>query len=311
MRNTVKTGLVVLTVAAVASAPLATASAEDGRSSGGDDRRSGDHRDDRDHHHHDRDDRRGDTLDIVGLVDGTKLVDFSSDSTRTDNTRTVRGLEGDERLVGIDYRVQDGKLYGVSDAGGVYSITDRGTATKVKQLTVALQGTTFGVDFNPAANALRVISDTGQNLRQPFADLTAGTVMDGTLTNPPTPPATAGTTATGVTGAAYTNNDTDADTATTLYDLDTALDQISIQSPANAGSLAATGKLGVDAGLDAGFDIYSTVRDGSTVDLMAYAVVQVNGRYSLYDITLFSGNADRVGGFDRNVTDLAIPLNQL
>ena len=33
-----------------------------------------------------------------------------------------------------------------------------------------LEGENFGVDFNPAANALRIVSDTGQNLRQPFAD---------------------------------------------------------------------------------------------------------------------------------------------
>ncbi len=49
------------------------------------------------------------------------------------------GCEGDERLVGIDYRVQDGKLYGVGDAGGVYTIDDTGAATKVKQLSVELR----------------------------------------------------------------------------------------------------------------------------------------------------------------------------
>jgi hypothetical protein len=35
---------------------------------------------------------------------------------------------------------------------------------------VALQGTRFGVDFNPAANRLRVISDLGQNLRHNIDD---------------------------------------------------------------------------------------------------------------------------------------------
>jgi Domain of unknown function (DUF4394) len=29
---------------------------------------------------------------------------------------------GDTELIGIDYRVQDGKLYGVGDAGGIYVI---------------------------------------------------------------------------------------------------------------------------------------------------------------------------------------------
>jgi Domain of unknown function (DUF4394) len=37
-------------------------------------------------------------------------------------------------------------------------------ATKVSQSTAALQRSAFGVDFNPAADRLRV-SDAGQNLR--------------------------------------------------------------------------------------------------------------------------------------------------
>ena len=282
MRTPLRAGLVALAVAALLAVPVAAASAQPGSSGGG----------------------NGGRLTIVGLVDGTKLVNVTSNNTRAGRNRDVRGLVGDVRLVGIDYRVQDGKLYGVGNAGGVYSLTDAGQASKVKQLTVALTGTTFGVDFNPAANALRVVSDTGQNLRQPFADLAAATVADGTLAY------TAGTPATGVTGAAYTNNDADPNTATTLFDLDTTLDQIAVQSPANAGSLAPTGKLGIDAGPDAGFDIYSTVRNGSTVDVTGFATAQVGGRYSLYRITLLTGKADRVGTFDRAVTDIAIPLDQ-
>ena len=132
--------------------------------------------------------RSASSLDVVGLVGGTELVDFTSDSSVTGNSREVSGLVGDQRLVGIDYRVQDGKLYGVGNAGGVYTIDDGGVATKVRQLSVALEGTAFGVDFNPAANALRVISDTGQNLRQPFAMPDAQTVADTALTNPMPPP---------------------------------------------------------------------------------------------------------------------------
>ena len=97
------------------------------------------------------------------------------------------------------------------------------------------------MDFNPAADALRIISDTGQNLRHPFAGRPPFmTQMDLSLNN-------AGTNALGVTGAAYTNNDLDTNTSTTLYDIDTTLDQVSVQSPPNNGSLVATGKLTVDA----------------------------------------------------------------
>lgn len=253
-----------------------------------------------------------DRQDAVGLTDGGKaLVKFDTDRPeRADKIGPVSGLAGDTFLVGIDYRVQDGKLYGVGNAGGIYTISDRDAkASKVGQLSVALSGTKFGVDFNPAANALRVISDTGQNLRQSFAATPlAPTAVDGTLTYPASPTAPAAT-GTGITGAAYTNNDVNPDTGTTLFDLDTVLDQIVIQAPANAGSLSATGKLGVNADLDAGFDIYASLRKGKAVENSGFATIGVGGKYSLYSINLLTGQADAEGSFKSAVTDIAIQLD--
>ncbi|KQY60601.1 hypothetical protein ASD11_02670 [Aeromicrobium sp. Root495] len=251
---------------------------------------------------------RGGSLDVVGLAtNGTQLVRFKTSAPRqVRKAVTVKGLTGgDTGLVGIDYRVQDGKLYGVGNnkaSAGVYSVDpSTGVATLFTRFTVALSGTSFGVDFNPAANALRVVSDNGQNLRQPLAVVPTATATDVTLTYPPaTAPAA------GITGAAYTNNDLDPNTATTLYDLDTTLDQIALQSPANSGTLAATGKLGVDAAGDTGFDIYSTIRKGSTVEVKGFAAV--NG--SLYKIALFSGKATSLGKIGASVTDIALPLDQ-
>lgn len=245
-------------------------------------------------------------LRVVGLADGgTTLVLFDSDKPgKVKRSASVSGLTGgDTRLIGIDYRVQDGNLYGVGNnaaSAGVYLISNKGVATQVTRLTVALSGTTFGVDFNPAANALRVVSDAGQNLRQPFATAGAPTVVDGALSY--APPAVAA----GISGVAYTNNDLDPTTATTLFDLDTALDQVAIQSPANAGSLSATGMLGVDAAGDTGFDIYSTLRAGISVGSTGFAVV--NG--ALYEIALLSGKATSLGAIGAKVTDIAVPLNQ-
>jgi len=261
--------------------------------------------------YNDRD--RDDDLDAIGLTrEGTRLVRF--DTGDPDDARTVgnvRKLDGDAKLVGIDYRVQDGKLYGVGDAGGIYTLSDRNaTASKLGQLSVPLEGTAFGVDFNPAANALRVVSDTGQNLRQSFAAMPlAATLVDGSLAYPATPPAPPAT-APGITGAAYTNNDLDTDTATTLFDIDTVLNQVSLQSPANAGLLAPTGLLGVDADTDAGFDIYSTLRDGRTVDVTGFATLSAGGRSALYEITIFTGEARKLGSFKSPVTDLAVKLDQ-
>jgi hypothetical protein len=249
-------------------------------------------------------------LPVVGLVAGTKLVDFSSDDVGLREERTVTGMEGDDkRLIGIDYRVQDGKLYGVGNAGGVYTIDDAGKATKVKQLTVELKGQNFGVDFNPAANALRIISDTGQNLRQPFADAKAPTADDKALTNPAAPPAVGTVPALGAASAGYTNNDADNGTGTALFVLDTKTDRVSIQSPANSGTFAPMGSLGVDAATAAGFDIYSPA-GAPAADVTALATLQVDGAYGLYKIDLLNGKATRLGDLAQDVTDIAIPLGQ-
>ena len=116
------------------------------------------------------------------------------------------------------------------------------SAKLVSRLNQPLQGTAFGVDFNPTVDRLRIVSDTGQNLRVNVDDGT--TNVDGTLNIPGTTPVNP---ALGVTAVAYTNNDADPNTATTLFDIDTTNDNIVIQAPANAGSLSPTGKLGVDA----------------------------------------------------------------
>ena len=178
-------------------------------------------------------------------------------------------------------------------------------ASKVGQLSVTLQGTNFGVDVNPAADALRVVGDQGQNLRFSFSAGT--TTVDGTLTYPPATMPVAG-----VSAAAYTNNDLDPNTATTLFDLDASLDQIAIQAPANSGQLSATGKLTIDAGPNAGFDIYSEINGGTTVDVQGFATLAVNGTYRLYEINILTGKATDRGGYFRNIEvfDLALPLDQ-
>ena len=252
----------------------------------------------------------------VGLADqGTSLVGFSTNRpSKAQTIGTISGLTGDTKLVGIDYRVQNGNLYGVGDAGGIYLLSaTKATAAKVGQLSVALSGMTFGVDFNPAANALRVVSDSGQNLRQPFPATgdapTAPTATDANLTLPPVAPNPAAP-ATGVSAIAYTNNDLDPTTGTTLFDINTAVDQVAIQSPANAGTLVPTGNLGVDAGVDAGFDIYSGLRRGRTVDVSGFATLTSGGATALYSVDLLNGAVNRIGRLPLPVTDIAIPLDQ-
>ncbi|MBE1491359.1 DUF4394 domain-containing protein [Plantactinospora soyae] len=240
---------------------------------------------------------------------GRQLLTFTTDDpTVNDWVRNVTGLSVDTALIGIDFRPQDGLLYGVGNYGGVYTISMPGAVLKkVSQLSVPLHGSMFGVDFNPAANRLRVISDTGQNLRHNISDgSTAGTtVVDKSLT---TPPSTAA--ATGVTAAAYTNNDLNSDTATTLFALNTVADQVVVQSPANDGLLAPTGRLGPDAGPNAGFDIYSDLANGKTVSQTGYAVLMLtDGSATFCTVDLLTGAATVVGEFPLPVGDVAVALD--
>lgn len=255
------------------------------------------------------------SLQVVGLTSDQRLICFNE--RRPNKARDigyVNGLVADKQLVGIDFRVQDGLLYGVGDAGGVYMLdTQNATATLVNRLSVALNGTSFGVDFNPAADRLRIVSDTGQNLRHSI--LAGGiTVQDDPLDYPvPTTLNSVGPTALGITGSAYTNNDVVADTATTLYALDTNLDQIAIQTPPNDGTLSATGKLGVDAQAVSGFDIYSVLRGGVSTGALAFASITLaDGSTGFYRVTLSTGKAtlQRAFASGDQVVDIAIPLNQ-
>jgi hypothetical protein len=255
-------------------------------------------------------------LAVIGLTGDQRLVSFRACKPgRMREIGPVSGLGGaDSALVGIDFRAKGGLLYGVGDGGGVYTIDPTtGAASFVSQLSVALDGASFGVDFNPAADRLRIVSDTGQNLRHDVTLATGGTTQDGALTYtaPPAMPVVA----TGIGAAAYTNNDLTvmgaANTATTLFELDAGLNQIAIQSPPNNGILAATGQLGVDPGAAAGFDIYSVIgRDGMTVANVGLASLPVGGVTGLYAVDLLTGSARALGAIGDDVVDLAIPLNQ-
>jgi hypothetical protein len=240
--------------------------------------------------------------------DGTLMATFTTDRPQTlDWVREIQGFSGDTAAIGLDFRVQDGLMYLVGNTGGVYTVKLPPTpasdpvVTKVSQLSVPLYGTKFGVDFNPAADRLRVVSDTGQNLRHNLGDHT--TTEDAILSTPPALGPTRG-----VTAAAYTNNDLNPDTATTLFDIGTITDEVLIQSPANNGLLAATGKLTVDA-TDAGFDIYSTLSGGKATSSAGFAtLVAANGAATLYSVNLLTGAATGIGKFPLTIADLTISL---
>ncbi len=216
---------------------------------------------------------------FYGVTTSNQLVRFNSGTTTTTTTvGNIGGLQAGENIVGIDFRPANGQLYALGSSSRLYTINvGTGVATQVGTTgAFTLNGTEFGFDFNPTVDRIRVVSNTGQNLRlNPNDGALAAT--DPNL-NPGTPQ---------VTAAAYTNNFAGA-TTTTLYDIDTNNDTLYRQDPANAGTLVAVGALGVDASAVNGFDIASS--NGS-----AFAALTVGGTTRLYSINLTTGAATAVG----------------
>jgi hypothetical protein len=256
----------------------------------------------------------GGKLQMFGLTADQQLIRFREDRARTNKVLgPITNLSNDSVLVGIDFRPANGFLYALGNQGGIYTIdTDTAEATFRVQTTVngqpvVLSGTSFGVDFNPTVDRLRVVGDDGQNLRINVDNGVA--TVDGGLNFPGVPPAP-NTPALGITGVGYTNNDADANTGTTLFDIDSSLDQIEIQLPPNAGALTLTGKLGVAANPDLGFDIWSDIDDGTTTAVRAFATITTDIT-RLYEVNVLTGKARDRGRFrtGQQVIGLAITLD--
>ena len=229
--------------------------------------------------------------DVFVLTASNKLASFNRDSAATIRSNVaITGLAAGESLVGIDFGPADGLLYGVSSAGRLYTIdTSTAAATLKSTLTAdaadttlpyaSLSGAQFGVDFNPAAERLRIVSDTGQNLR---VNVDSGAVTtDGAINGGPANAA--------VTASAYTNSF--ATTANTfLYAIDSANGTLFTQNPPNNGTLSLPVTLGVTASGVSGFDIDAVTNTG-------YAAFTVGGVRNFYSINLAaSGHAATVIG---------------
>lgn len=241
-----------------------------------------------------------------GLTAGDRLVTFPlSDPSRARIVGEVSGLVVDTALIGIDVRPADGELYAVGNLGGIYVVdTSDASLEMTGRLTSMLEGGSWGVDVNPAADALRIVSDTGQNLRYAFA--TGATSADTDLDTD----ADVATPTQGIVGAAYVNVDTDPTSGTALLDLDVDADGLALQVPANDGILTRLGPLGIDLrGQEAGFDVASRLRGGVAVHNTGFLVGRTEGRASrLFRVDLLSGRAVAVGSFPggTRVVDLAV-----
>jgi hypothetical protein len=228
------------------------------------------------------------------LEDGTLVVFRPGDATG----RTLEPAGVSRKLIGIDRRPADGKLYGLAGGTDVYRIDpETGAATLVSTLTVPFDGDVrSGVDFTPQLDRLRLLSIDGRNMRV-NVDLGA-TAVDKPLAYAPDDPHFG--TRPRITAAGYGNNHAGVAT-TTLFEIDCGLDILVIQDPANDGVLKTVGPLGVDVPDLAGFDVVSDA-DGHDYGWAAW------GR-DLFTIDLKTGRASPAGpvpGASRPVVSLAI-----
>ncbi|KAA6439001.1 DUF4394 domain-containing protein [Dyadobacter flavalbus] len=224
------------------------------------------------------------SLPVGYSLDGSNNIKiFNPQSGSEYGTKAVTGLPAEVMLHGIDFRPANGRLHALGSNSRIYGIDlGSGAATELAALKLAdnspvtLNGTMFGVDFNPAADRLRVVSNTGQNLRINVMD--GVTILDGPLKIGSAAGATPA-----ITAVAYTNSYPGVVAAnTTLFDLDSSSDILYKQSPPNDGILIEPKPLNMDVAAGIGFDIGNVSGTG-------YAIFTVNGTTSFYSIDLATG----------------------
>lgn len=245
---------------------------------------------------------------VVAITAAHELITFNvSDPERILERRSVTGLPAGERVVGIDFRVARGVLYALSQAGRLYTLDiPTGALSPVGPAPAALtlRGTVFGFDFNPAADRIRVVSNTGQNLR---LHPDTGALVDGDPATEGVQPdpalryawsdVNAGRTP-DIAGAAYTYNAQDSK-LTTNYAIDRALGALVMQgsregttpvvSP-NTGQLRTIGPLGLGPLTDASFDI----SDVSNTALLAVRT-RADNQTRLHQVNLATGATRPLG----------------
>jgi len=220
--------------------------------------------------------------DFAALAPANTLLRFSSSDLATLRAVKVTGVQG--TLVGIDVRPANRKLHGVSDSYALYTIDpNSGRATQVSTLTAPFDGgPRSGMDFNPQADRLRLVSTSGQNLRV-HVDLGA-TAVDGAIVYDDKDKLAGKRPR--LVGSAYTKSVANAP-STQLFNIDAAQDVLVLQDPPNDGRLRTVGPLGVDFALESGFDIQSGPGE-------AEAAFAATGS-ALYRIDLKTGAATRLG----------------
>ena len=219
------------------------------------------------------------------------LLIFNPTNPATIVTKAITGLGMGEKVAGIDFRPLNGQLFGLTSASRIITLnTSSGALAVIGTLSTPLSGTDFGFDFNPTVDRIRIVSNTGQNLRYNPNDPSLPVTVDGNL-NPGT---------SGVTAAAYTNNFAGA-TTTMLFDIDVNTDKLYLQNPPNNGTLTEVGNLNVNVEAANGFDIGGTSG-------VAWAMLTTAGKTKLFTINTTTGAATSKADFATGVNGFTLGL---
>lgn len=232
----------------------------------------------------------------LGLTGEKTLVLFDTDKPEVTKTMDVSGVDS---LVGIDLRPSNNTLVGVTADSVIVTIDmETGAATTVATMNtpLAIDDRPVVVDFNPMADRLRFMTGTTNHRVNPD---NGEVTVDGALAFE-TADMHAGE-APNIVAAAYTNAYGKPE-ATAMYDIDATIVALIRQTKPNDGTLAAIGKLGIDApAASFAFDIQTTA-DGTNTGWL------VNGQ-ALYTVNLETGAATAAGtitGASGDIRDITV-----
>lgn len=237
--------------------------------------------------------------DIVfyALDAGARLYKYNAkDPMNPISSVGISGTLSAEIIQAIDFRPATGQLYGLGSSSRLYVINPvTGVARPLgaSTFTPTVNGNIVAFDFNPTVDRIRLVTNTGQNLRL-HPETGAVVAVDGSINGP------AGA---AIAAVAYTNNRSGA-TSTVLYDIDIATKKLYKQDPPNNGTLVEVGPLNLDISAEAGFDI-------SPDNSVALAVFYVGSKSTLAKVDLATGNATALGnlGNAANYLSIAIPTD--
>ncbi|MEH0167789.1 DUF4394 domain-containing protein [Roseateles microcysteis] len=257
------------------------------------------------------------TKEMVHAVTvNNQLIHFNAGQPQKILSRKpLSGLLAQDRLLGIDYRVARGQLYGLGASGQLYRIdTATGMAATIgSQAVLTGEGREYGFDFNPTVDRIRVISDTGLNLRmhpdtgamvdsdpgRPGLQLDGMLAFDAKDANAGKKPA--------VVAAGYTYNKTDEKQTTNyviersqgiLAHMGTKEGVTPVVSP-NTGKLYTVGSLGLPPFDRATLDISDISNTGyAAITPAADASGRASSRW--YRIDLKTGKAQLMGSIGEN-----------